>query len=259
MRILIKGAGDLATGIAYELWLDGHEIIMTEIAVPLTVRRMVAFSRAVYEGEAVVENAKGVLVKELEEAKEEIKKGNIAVIVDEKATIRESFCADILIDAIMAKRNLGTSIDDAPLVIGIGPGFCAKKDCHYVIETKRGSYLGTVIEEGFAIPNTGIPGDIAGYTIERLIKASADGIIEPFVSIGDIVKEGQVVAKTGDAFVYAKMSGIVRGMLQAGVEVTKGLKIGDIDARVAKEHCYTISDKARKIGQGVKEVICLRQ
>lgn len=259
MKVLIKGAGDLATGIAYEFWLAGHEILMTDIEVPLTVRRMVAFSRAVYEGEAQVEKAKGILVRNSEEALTVISKGHIAVIVDEKTKIREEYRPDILIDGIMAKQNTGTCKNDAPLVIGIGPGFTAGTDCHYVIETQRGPTLGNVICEGSAIPNTGIPGEIAGYTIERLIKASASGTMEPAAQIGDLVKKGQVVAVTGGIPVYAQMSGIVRGMLQEGVQVEKGLKIGDIDARENQEYCYTISDKARKIGRGALEAVAMKR
>lgn len=255
MRILIKGAGDLATGIAYELWLAGHEVLMTEIAIPLAVRRMVSFSRAVYEKEAVVERVRGVLTASLQEVYREQKKGNIPVMVDEHANILWKYQPDVLVDAIMAKKNLGTSITDAPVVIGIGPGFCAGRDCHFVIETQRGPRLGEVIQHGCAIPNTGIPGNIAGYTSERLIRASADGMMEPLAQIGDVVEKGQMVAKTGGVPVYALMSGIIRGMLQEGVEVTKGLKIGDIDARIVLKNCYTISDKARKIGQGVKAAL----
>lgn len=253
MKVLIKGAGDLASGIAYEFWLAGHQVLMTDIEVPLAVRRMVSFSRAVYEGEAQVEKAKGILIHNLEEALAVMKAGHIAVIVDREAKIREEYGPDILIDSIMAKRNTGTRMDDAPMVIGIGPGFTAGSDCRYVIETQRGPSLGQVIREGSAIPNTGIPGEIAGYTIERLLKASASGVIEPKVQIGDLVKKGQEVALTGKVPVYAQMSGIVRGMLQKGVYVQKGLKIGDIDARENKEYCYTISDKARKIGRGAME------
>lgn len=259
MKVLIKGAGDLATGIAYEFWLAGHEILMTDIEVPLTVRRMVAFSRAVYEGEAQVEKAKGILVRNQEEALAVISEGHIAVIVDEKAKIREEYRPDILIDGIMAKQNTGTCKNDAPLVIGIGPGFTAGIDCHYVIETQRGPFLGNVICEGSAIPNTGIPGEIAGYTIERLIRASASGTMEPAAQIGELVKKGQIVAVTGAIPVYAQMSGIVRGMLQEGVQVEKGLKIGDIDARENKEYCYTISDKARKIGRGALEAVAMKR
>ena len=255
MKILIKGAGDLATGIAYEFWLAGHQVLMTDIEIPLAVRRTVSFSRAVYEGEAQVEQAKGVLVRNLEEALRTMQAGGIAVIVDEQAKIREEYRPDILIDSIMAKRNLGTRIGDAPVVIGIGPGFTAGLDCHYVIETQRGPSLGQVIREGSAIPNTGIPGEIAGYTVERLIRASASGVMEPAARIGDLVKKGQMVAVTGGVPVYAQMSGIVRGLLQDGVPVSAGMKAGDVDPRCERNHCFTVSDKASAIGGGVLEAI----
>lgn len=257
MKILIKGAGDLATGIAYELWKAGAKIVMTDIAVPLTVRRMVAFSRAVYEKTCQVEGIEGCLVHNLEEALRETDAGNIAVIVDEKAEIIKEYQPDVVVDAIMAKRNTGTLIDDAPLVIGIGPGFCAGKDCHYVIETKRGEHLGEIIQQGYAIPNTGIPGNVGGYTVERLLRASEDGKMKPIASIGDVVEKGQIVAFTGEIPVFAGLTGIVRGMLQEGVMVTKGMKIGDIDVRVEKSLCYTISDKAHQIGVNVKAAIVL--
>lgn len=255
MKILIKGAGDLATGIAYELWLAGHQILMTEIETPLTVRRMVSFSRAVYEGSAQVEEAEAVLIKSYEEAEAVWNAHAIPVIVDEKALVRLSYNPDVVVDAVMAKKNLGTVIEEAELVIGIGPGFEASGDCHFVIETKRGESLGRVIRQGCAIPNTGIPGEVGGYGIERLLKASADGMIEPKVKIGDIVEKGQITALTGGVPVYAGLTGIVRGMLQPGVHVTKGLKIGDVDARQEERLCYTISDKARKIGRGVLEAL----
>lgn len=255
MRILIRGAGDLATGIAYELWLAGHDILMTEIASPLAVRRAVAFSSAVYEGEIQVEKARAVLVKNLEEALQEIRQRHIPVIVDALADIRRPYNPDVLVDAIMAKRNLGTVITDADTVIGIGPGFYAGRDCHYVIETQRGPELGRCIREGAALPDTGIPGEIGGYSRERLIQASADGLIEPLVQIGDCVEKGQIVALTGGVPVYAKMTGIIRGMLKEGLAVKTGLKIGDVDARMKTELCYTISDKSRRIGQGVLEAL----
>lgn len=255
MKILIKGAGDLATGIASRLYHSGHQILMTEIAVPLTVRRIVALSRAVYEKEALVEDMKGVLVTCMKEAEAVLAAGDIPVIIDEHAAIAEEYHPDVVIDAILAKKNLGTRIIDAPFVIGVGPGFTAGEDCHCVVETKRGHTLGSTIYEGSAIPNTGVPGNVGGYTIERLIRASAPGRIEPLVSIGDVVEKGQVVALTGGKEVYAQMTGIVRGMLQSGVEVSENLKIGDIDARCEIDHCFTISDKARSVGGGVLEAV----
>lgn len=255
MKILIRGAGDLATGIAARLYRCGHEILMTEIKEPLTVRRTVAFSRAVYEGHARVEDMEAVLAGDLEEARQILTRGDIPVMVDERAGVRETFCPDVLIDAIIAKKNTGTKITDAPFVIGAGPGFTAGKDCHCVIETKRGHTLGRLIWEGTAIPNTGVPGNVGGYTIERLLRAAGEGRIRPMVSIGSQVEKGQIVAYTGGVPVYAAMSGIVRGMLQEGAEVKKGMKIGDIDARCETAHCYTISDKALAIGGAALEAV----
>lgn len=255
MKILIRGAGDLATGIASRLYHCGHKIVMTERQEPLTVRRMAAFSRAVYEGSAEVEDMEAKRVYSLDEANEVIDEGNIALMVDEEAEIRVKFQPDVVVDAILAKRNLGTKITDAPLVIGVGPGFSAGRDCHCVVETKRGHSLGQLIYDGEALPNTGVPGEVGGYTAERLLKAAGDGAVEPVAAIGDTVEKGQIAAYTGGVPVYAAMSGTVRGMLQKGAHAARGMKIGDIDARCEKEHCWTISDKARSIGGGVLEAV----
>lgn len=255
LKILIRGAGDLATGIAYRLYQSGYQVMMTETAVPTTVRRTVAFSRAVYEGSCEVEGVTAELARSFSHACELVRHGKIAVLIDEKAEILKSYQPEIVIDAILAKHNLGTKIEDAGLVIGVGPGFTAGLDCHAVIETKRGHYLGRVIREGSAIPNTGIPGDIGGYTTERLIRASASGIFQPIAGIGEVVKKDQTVALVDGTPVQAQMDGIVRGMLQEGVRVTEGMKAGDIDARCEQAHCFTISDKARAIGGGVLEAV----
>lgn len=255
MMILIKGAGDLATGIAYRLKRSGFDIVMTEINKPTTVRRTVAFSQAIFDNEITIEGIKGIKVNNINEVYKEINKGNIPIIIDEKAEIIKELKPDVVVDAIIAKRNLGTSIDDAPIVIGVGPGFEAKVDCHLVVETKRGHYLGKVIEEGSAIPNTGVPGDIGGYTKERIIRATSSGKIKPVAEIGDFVKKGDIVAYIDGVEVLAQIDGIVRGMLQEGIEVFEGMKSGDIDPRCEKDHCFTISDKARSIGGGVLEAI----
>ena len=265
MKILIKGAGDLATGIACRLKNSGYDILMTEIAEPTTVRRTVAFSRVVYERECEIEGIQGVLVEAAEQINRIQLAGKVAVMIDEKAEIIEKYQPDILVDAILAKKNMGTKIEDAPLVIGVGPGFTAGNDVHVVIETKRGHYLGRVIREGSAIPNTGMPGDVGGFTTERLLRASAAGLFRPIAAIGDIVQNGQkvaevIVAETADKEsvhipIYAQMTGIVRGMLQDGIMVIENMKVGDIDARCEKEHCYSISDKARAIGGGVLEAV----
>lgn len=255
MIVLIKGAGDLATGIAYRLKKSGFDVVMTEINNPTTVRRTVAFSQAIFDDEIEIEGIKGVKVNNINEIHKEIEKGNIPIIIDKEANIIKELKPKVVVDAIIAKKNLGTNINDAPIVIGVGPGFEAKKDCHLVIETKRGHYLGKVIEEGSAIPNTGVPGNIGGYTKERIIRASSKGKIKPVVKIGDYVKKGEVVAYIDTIEVLAEIDGIVRGMLQEGTEVFKGMKSGDIDPRCEKNHCFTISDKARSIGGGVLEAI----
>ena len=255
MLVLIKGAGDLATGVAHRLKRCGFDVVMTEIEEPTTVRRTVAFSQAVYDCKVEVEGVKASLVKDIQMIRENIDNGVISVIVDKDENIIEVLKPDIVVDAIVAKKNTGTSIDDAPIVIALRPGFEAGVDCDLVIETKRGHYLGRVITKGKAIPNTGVPGNIGGHTVGRIIRATSDGIINPVSEIGDYVEEGQVVAYIDKIPVYASISGIVRGMLQGGVEVFKGMKSGDIDPRCKKEHCFTISDKARSIGGGVLEGI----
>lgn len=255
MRVLIKGAGDLATGIACRLHRCGYDVAMTDIAVPTTVRRTVAFSRAVYEGEAVVEDITGILCKNAEDIERVTGEDKIAVIVDSDCSIKDEWKPDILVDAIIAKKNLGTNISDADIVIGVGPGFCAGEDCHCVVETKRGHNLGRCIWEGSAVPNTGVPGVIGGYAKERLIKAPADGEFRGAVSIGDIVELNDIVGYAGDTPVRAQAGGVVRGLLQDGVMVTEGMKSGDIDPRGVVEHCFTVSDKASSIGGGVLEGI----
>ncbi len=255
MKILIKGAGDLATGVAWELFRAGHRIIMTEIAVPLTVRRQVAYSRAVYEGRAEVEGVTGVLAKTAEEAIALAGQGCIGVLVDPEAAVRQVWQPDVVIDAIMAKNNIGTALTDAPLVLALGPGFKAGKDCHAVIETMRGEKLGCPLYQGSAIPNTGVPGIVGGFGLERLIKASADGLMEPVAAIGDIVEKGSILAYTGGHSVYAQIDGIIRGMLQADVPVKAGMKIGDVDPRKDTSLVHLISDKSHKIGRGCVEAI----
>ena len=248
MKILIKGAGDLATGIAAAFFRRGHQVVMTEIACPLTVRRQVAFSRTVYEKHAVVEEMEAVLVKDASQMQQAVSSGKVAVIVDPEAKIREVYKPDVLVDAILAKRNTGTKKGDAPCVIGLGPGFCGGKDCYAALETMRGDTLGKILYDSAPIPNTGVPGVVGGYSIERLLKASGDGKIEPMAKIGDIVEKGQIVAYTGGKPVYAGVAGVVRGMLQAGINVKTGLKIGDVDPRKDISLVYKISDKSNLLG-----------
>lgn len=256
LKILIKGAGDLATGIAVRLYRAGYTIWMTDLKSPTAVRRTVSFSRCIYEGTAEVEGITAEYALTADEGMQISKKGRIAVFADPQAKIIKEYKPDVLIDAIIAKSNIGTSIDDAPFVIAAGPGFTAGIDCHAVIETKRGHTLGSVITSGSAIANTGVPGNIGGYTTERIIRAAADGIFEPIAEIGSRVNKGDAVAKSGNITIYAQLDGIVRGMLRDGTEVFKGMKCGDIDPRCEKDNCFTVSDKARAIGGGALEAVC---
>lgn len=256
MLAVIKGAGDIASGIALRLKKAKFDIVMTDIESPTAIRRTVCFSEAVTNGEAVVEDIKAVLASDVDSALEIINDGNIAVLVDEKAGCIRELKPDFVIDAILAKKNLGTNISDAPTVIGVGPGFTATVDCHAVVETKRGHFLGRVYYTGSAAENTGIPGNIDGHTEDRIIRSPQYGVFNPIFEIGDIVKEGEVVACVDSTPVTCKVGGVLRGILPKGTLVTPNMKSGDVDPRGNKEHCYTVSDKALAVGGGVLEA-CL--
>lgn len=254
-KIWIRGAGDLATGIALRLYRSGFDIVMSDIAVPTTVRRTVAFSPAVYTGETSVEGITGKLCENISMIDTVMESGCIPVIVDPSGEIMKEYKPDIIVDAIIAKTNIGTKITDADIVIGVGPGFEAGVDCHAVVETKRGHNLGRVLWSGSAYPNTGVPGNIGGYTVERIIRATADGVFKAKVNIGDYVKAGDLLAYCDETPVYANIDGIVRGLLQDGVKVKTGMKSGDVDPRAEREYCFSVSDKASAIGGGVLEAI----
>ena len=255
MLILVKGAGDLATGTAVRLVRSGFQVVMTEVAQPTAVRRTVAFSQCMYDGTAVVEGITARRTAGRDQARAALAAGEIPVLADPQAAILAQLPFMAVVDAILAKKNLGTHITDAPIVLALGPGFTAGSDCHGVIETKRGHDLGRLILVGSAIPNTGVPGDVGGYTKERIIRAPADGPFEPVAQIGQQVNVGQIVAMVNGIPVAAQLTGIVRGMLPAGIPVTAGMKAGDIDPRCEVRHCFTVSDKARAIGGGVLEGI----
>ena len=250
--VLLRGGGDIATGIAYVLYNAGFKIIITEIARPSTIRRSVALSDAIYNGKKVVENLTCVKVNNVDEAKGILVDNNIPILIDENLNNIQVIKPDILVDSILAKKNLGTNINMANLVIGIGPGFYASKDCHYVIETMRGHNLGRVIKEGSTLPNTGIPGLIANHSKDRVIHAEVTGKIRNIKNISDIVKKDEIIAYIDDFKVKATIDGILRGLIADGFEVEKGLKIADIDPRIDEQNnCWTISDKARSIGGAV--------
>lgn len=253
--VVVKGGGDLATGVIHRIWQAGFKVIITEIAQPMAIRRTVSFAEAIYLGKIEIEGVKAALVNSKEQAFEVLASGIIPVIVDPQGEIINKVAPLAVVDAILAKRNLGITINDAPIVIGVGPGFTANKDVHAVIETERGHNLGRVILTGSAAPNTGIPGLINGFAEERVIYAADSGIFRAYRHIGDLVEQDEVIAHVGQSVVKAKISGVLRGILHDGLEVVKGTKIGDVDARAKKEHCYTISDKARAVGGGVLEAL----
>ena len=255
MLVVIRGAGDLASGIAVRLHHAGFSIVMLDIAHPTTVRRTVAFSEAIRLESMTVEDVRAQLVGTPAEARACVEQGSIAVLVDPTAACISRLQPHVLVDAIIAKRNLGTRITDAPLVIGVGPGFTAGVDCHAVVETKRGHHLGRVLWEGSAAPNTGVPGVIAGHSADRVLRAPAAGVFEPVLSIGDEVHAGDVAAMVDGVPMRCTIDGVLRGLLAPGVEVTPGMKAGDIDPRDVRDHCWTVSDKARAIGGGVLEAI----
>ena len=253
--IVIKGAGDLATGVAARLWRSGFPVIMTEIDQPLTVRRTVSLSDAVYEGEVTVEGITARRVQDKSEILKALDERVIPVRVDPEATVVREIGAFAVIDAIMAKKNIGTRMDDAPFVVGLGPGFTAGKDVHAIVETKRGHTLGRVIWEGSAIPNTGIPGEVKGFGAQRVVRAPGPGIFRGALSIGTHVQEGDIVAYAGETPIPAPISGVLRGLLHDGISVEKDLKSGDVDPRDIRRNCWIISDKALAIGGGVLEAI----
>jgi xanthine dehydrogenase accessory factor len=253
--VLIRGAGDLATGVAVSLHKCGMKVIMTEIAQPRAIRRTVTLAEAIYEGQMEVEGVRAMKAAGFQEAEEILRKGHIPIFVDEKGEAIAHFRPEVVVDATMAKRNRGTHLDDARIVIALGPGFTAGEDVHAVIETMRGHYLGRVIFDGRAMDNTGIPADIQGYGRERVLRAPTKGKVRTLKNIGEMVKKGEIVAYVDGQPVRAGVSGVIRGMIKSGIEVEEDLKIGDVDPRGVREYCYTISDKSRAIGRAVLEAI----
>lgn len=255
LTILIRGGGELASGVANRLVCSHFNVCLTEIPHPQAVRREVAFSEAVYEGEKEVEGVVAKYISSPDEIYQAWQEGKVPLLVDPEATVRDILKPDVLVNAIIAKKNLGTKISDASLVIGLGPGFQAGKDVHIVIETNRGHNLGKVIRQGEAEANTGVPGVIAGVSAERVLRAPISGRFSTNKKIGDYVQSGEVIAFVAGSPVEILVEGVIRGLLRDGAEVRKGMKLGDVDPRGNKDHCYTISDKARAIAGGVLEAI----
>ena len=258
--VVVRGGGDIATGTIAKLHHSGYKVLVLEAQSPSAIRRHVALSEAVYEGTSRVEDIVCQLVTTLSEARNVWDQGQVPLMVDPEGTVMETIRPWAVVDAILAKKNLGTHRGMADITVALGPGFTAGQDVDIVIETMRGHNLGRLILEGTAMPNTGVPGVIAGYGKERVIHAPADGMLKGCSKIGDFVENGQIIAwleqdgcRVG---VEASISGLLRGLIRDGYPVKKGLKIADIDPRKSEyENCFTISDKARCIAGGVLEAL----
>jgi len=255
MLVLIRGAGDLASGIALRLHHANMQVVMTDLPKPTAIRRTVCFSQAILFGKMQVEEVCAEFAENAEAAKAILARRNIAVLADPEAKCIPELKPDVVVDAILAKRNLGTKITDAPCVIGVGPGFTAKVDCHACVETMRGHTLGRMITDGSPLPNTNIPGLIGGFAGERVLRAPDDGIFCQTAQIGDLVKEGDTVGTVNGKPMQCTISGVLRGLLADGTPVHKGMKSGDVDPRGEISYCYLVSDKALAIGGGVLEAI----
>jgi xanthine dehydrogenase accessory factor len=256
--VLVRGGGDLATGTILRLSRAGFLVAVLETAAPTAVRRTVALSEAVYAGRAQVEDLRALRVADARELLRGIGPGLVPVLVDPQCLSLDLIRPQALVDAIVAKRNLGTGPGMAPIVVALGPGFQAGTDAHAVIETNRGHDLGRVIWRGAAEPDTGRPGDIGGFGLERVLRAPAAGIFRALCEIGDSVKAGEPLFAVEGAerrAVSSNIDGVVRGLLPEGFEVWEGLKAADVDPRARRENCFSVSDKARAIGGGVLEAI----
>lgn len=247
---IVRGGGDLATGVIYRLWRTGFRLLVLETARPMVIRRPVSVAQAIFDGSHVVD---GMEARRIESFRELPGDGTVGVLVDPQCDCLSGLVPDLLVDAIIAKHNCGTRRDMATRVVGLGPGFRAPRDVHAVVETLRGHDLGRVILEGEAAPDTGVPGEIGGATTDRLVRSPGDGFLEPRSEIGDLVEAGQVLGFVDGKPVVARIRGVVRGLIHPTVPVKEGMKIGDVDPRAVRSHCFSISDKALSVGGGVLE------
>ena len=266
LKVLVRGAGDIASGIIWNLAYAGFKVLCIDVENPSCIRTEVSFSSAIYEGKKTLNNVTCIYIKNENDLKSVWDDGNVALMIDKNADILKKMKFEIVVDAILAKKNLGTTIDMADVVIGIGPGFTAKKDCHFAIETMRGHKLSTIYEEGEPMPDTGIPGLIASHGSDRVMYSPCDGVFRNVHKIGDVVKKGDTLSKievyengkpTGEIIdLEASIDGLIRGILRDGYKANKGLKAADIDPRLDEyNNCFTISDKARSIGGAVVTTI----
>jgi xanthine dehydrogenase accessory factor len=255
--VAIRGGGDLGSGTALGLWRAGFKLVILEIERPIAVRRTVALSEAVFDGTSMVEEMRGSLAKDASEAEDIMSSGDVAVLVDPLASSLADFGAEILVDAIVAKRNTGTCRDMAPLVVALGPGFTAGKDVDAVVETRRGPHLGRVYWTGMAEPDTGEPAETAGRGASRVLRAPADGALRTRRNIGEIVNEGEMLLNVEGIPVPAPFTGLLRGLARDGLSVRRGMKVGDIDPRLDAELCRLVSDKSLAVAAGVLEAVLI--
>jgi xanthine dehydrogenase accessory factor len=256
--VIIKGAGEMASGVAWRLYQSHLQVLMTEKHAPMAVRRAVSFCEAVYDGRMTVEGVEAVLLDHPAQISDARSNLQIPLLIDPEMEIVNRLKPDVLVEATLSKKNTGIKIEDAPLVIALGPGYEAGRDAHFVIETNRGHNLGRIYTSGYAQPNTGIPGEISGFSEERVLRAPTDGRFEAKLTIGDRVEARHVVGTVADKHVIAQIPGIVRGLIRSGTMIKSGLKVGDIDPRGDTTFVATISEKARAVGGSVLEAICRR-
>jgi xanthine dehydrogenase accessory factor len=253
--ILIRGAGEMASGVAHRLHRSGFKLVLTDIERPMAVRRRVSFCEAIHDGVQTVEGVRACLVHGVGEIAPVWGQSQIPVLIDPEMLVPIAINPQVIIDALLAKRNTGLHRSMAPFTIGLGPGFCAPHDVHVAVETHRGHNLGRIIYEGEPEANTGIPGDIAGHSVKRVLRAPADGIFMALCSLGDSVETGQVIASVSKMNLHAEVGGVLRGLIRDQTPVIRGQKVGDIDPRGRKEYVSTISEKARAVGGAVLEAI----
>ncbi len=252
--IIVRGGGDLATGIIQKLWRSGFKVLVLETEKPMAIRTTVALCTAVYTEKTTVEDMTAVKISTNLDVETAWENGEIPILCDPKGESIKELKPLMVVDAILAKKNLGTNLDMAPIVVGLGPGFTAGEDVHAVIETMRGHDLARLILKGSAQPNTGIPGEIGGHSTKRVLHSPCNGTVKSSVKIGDIVQVGETVLKVDDTELKAPFTGLVRGMIPNGFKVKECMKIGDIDPRTDVD-VYTISDKARALGGAVLEAL----
>jgi xanthine dehydrogenase accessory factor len=250
--VVVRGAGDLATGAALSFQAAGFNVIMTELPQPTAIRLTVSFAEAVYAGSHAVEGVRAERAT-LESWPSVLEKGNVAVLVDPQGAVLDRADAAVIVDAIMAKAGTGTTRKNGTVVIALGPGFTAGRDADAVIETMRGHELGRIILSGCASPDTGMPGEIGGRTSDRVLRAPRDGRVNQAKRIGDIVARGDVVMRVEERPVIAPFSGCLRGRIHDEVPVHAGMKIGDVDPRGDARFVHVVSDKARAVGRAALE------